>query len=314
MSGYTAHRDRARTYGVFGGIPRYLRSLDAKASWIQNVQRLMLASDGNVRDLVRTSLQQEQGLREHSKYVAILRAIGGGRVAMGKIGKHAQQTPDRGLRDKLERLEALGYVRGTRNVGAAPTAAKRYHLADPALRFYYTLIAPNESMLAMNPPAAVWRDRLAHGFETLMGHVFEDMVEAAYQRRNARGEGLPPVGEWGRWDGQDRSRSSLEIDIVAPLVKGQSVLTGAIKWNKTPVARAVHTDHLAALTRLKDAGVSWAHAATREDSPLLYVAAGGFTKEFVAAAMASRPDVRLWALKDLYEFPDVVAPEVDGGR
>jgi len=299
MSGFTAYRDQARAYGVFGGTPRYLAGIEAHRSWAENVQRLMLAPDGSVRDLVRTALQQEQGLRDLPKYTAILRAIGGGRVGMSKLGQLTQQAVDTALREKLERLEDLGYVRGTRNVGAKPNAAKRYHLADPAFRFYYTLVAPWESLLAMNAAARAWEDHLASRFDTLMGHVFEDIAEAAYTRRNMRGAGLPIVTTWGRWDGQDRHRQSVEIDIVAPLAGG-GVMTGAIKWNRTPIDRPVHLEHLEAIGRLAASGVEWAHGARQPEAPLLYVAAGGFTKEFVAAATSSRAHVILWTLDDIF--------------
>jgi hypothetical protein len=58
--------------------------------------------------------------------------------------------------------------------------------------------------------------------------------------------------------------------------------------------------HVAMLERLAAGGVAWAHKARKRSAPLLYVAAGGFTKEFEAVARRSRDLVTLWSLKDLY--------------
>ena len=67
-----------------------------------------------------------------------------------------------------------------------------------------------------------------------------------------------------------------------------------------PIGPAVHQRHEEMLARLAASGVAWAHKAQERASPLLYVAAGGFTKEFRAVAGRARNRVVLWSLKELY--------------
>jgi len=52
--------------------------------------------------------------------------------------------------------------------------------------------------------------------------------------------------------------------------------------------------------RLASSGVAWAHQANRAEAPLLYIAAGGFTKDFIEVARASRETVYLWSLPDIF--------------
>ncbi|NEE01066.1 ATP-binding protein [Phytoactinopolyspora halotolerans] len=292
-------RDRARAYGIFGGTPRYLAPVDATKHLAENVIDLVLEPTGEVRELVQTALLQEQGLRDISKYVAILRAIGGGRTNFNEIAQRAGVDADSSLREKIERLIELDYVRAGRRLGAKPKEPYRYDVSDPAMRFYYDAIAPIESMLATQNPRAIWEQRVAPMLDGYMGLIFEGMVEEAYYRL-ADVLGLPLVREWGRWEGVDRQRTSLEMDIACPLLDDR-VLTGAIKWNTKPVDVDVHSKHLGMLDRLVDAGIGWAHDANRPDSPLLYVAAGGFTDRFRQAATASRDEVYLWTIDDLYQ-------------
>ena len=47
--------------------------------------------------------------------------------------------------------------------------------------------------------------------------------------------------------------------------------------------------------------MKWAHAAQADDSPILYLAAGGFTREFTDLARASRGSLYLWSLKDIFK-------------
>ncbi|HEX2079973.1 MAG TPA: DUF234 domain-containing protein [Longimicrobium sp.] len=259
----------------------------------------MLHPAGEVRELVRTAMLQEQGLREIPKYVAILRAIGRGRTDLNEIAQAAGLEADTALRDKLERLIELDYVKAGRNLGAKTRERFRYRVADPAFRFFYDFVAPLESVLETQDPAAVWERHIAPNLDAYTGLIFEGIVEEAYYRLQAH-LNLPLVREWGRWEGLDRHRAPLEIDIAAVLMD-RRVLTGAIKWCQDPVDVDVHTQHLQMLDRLSQAGVGWAHEARKPRAPLLYAAANGFTDRFVQAARATHDEVYLWTLDDIFQ-------------
>jgi hypothetical protein len=259
----------------------------------------MLAPRGEVRGLVETAILQEQGLREISRYQAIMRAIGGGCTELNDIGQRAGLAVDTSLRDKIERLVDLGYVWQSRNLGAKATVPYRYRIFDPALAFHYEFVSPNEATLERTDPLYFWEHVVQARLDAYLGHVFERVAEQAYQWLQPRMR-LPVVLEWGRWEGKDRNSESLEIDIAATLADGR-MLTGAVKWNTQPLPVRWHLHHLESLDRLAVSGVSWAHRAKEEDSPLLYVAAGGFSGEFVSAARASRRHVYLWSLAELFK-------------
>lgn len=298
MAGFRPLRDRAAAYGIFGGTPAYLAAVKPGQSLAANAARLMLAARGEVRELIATALLQEQGLRDIPKYTAVLRAIAEGHTELNPIAQASGLPLDTPLRDKVERLAGLGYVRATRNLGAKRTAPFRYHLADPAFRFHYRFVAPYEAALERSDPSDVWRERIAPFLDTHMGGIFERIAEEGYHRLRHK-HGLPLVAEWARWEGKDRAGGQIEIDIACELADGR-VMTGAVKWNRRPLGPAVHERHLGMLERLGASGVTWAHRARERSSPLLYVSAAGFTSDFEAAARPSRDLVVLWSLKDLY--------------
>lgn len=86
---------------------------------------------------------------------------------------------------------------------------------------------------------------------------------------------------------------------MAPLVDGR-VMTGAVKWDRSPVGARLHRDHMDTLARAADAGRAWAHAALRPESPLYYVAAGGFTDAFREEVEASGHSAICWTPEELY--------------
>lgn len=302
MAPFRALRDRVRCYSAFGGTPLYLSMIDRRESIEQNIARLLLAPRGAVRGLIETALVQERGLRDVAKYQAILRAIGTGSTELSTIRTRAGLTgdADTAVRRMVERLIDLGYVRADRNIGAHGTAAFRFRIDDPAFAFYYEYVPRYETALIRNDPLMIWTRYIAPTFDGYVGHVFERIAEQAYRRLQSRTT-LPMIDQWGRWEGVDRDRSSLEVDIVAPLVDGR-VLTGGVKWNSvTPIAAKWHYQHMNQLRRLAASGVKWANEALKPTSPLLWVAAGGFSAEFRRAIGSEREEVRLWDLAALYQ-------------
>lgn len=298
LASFRQLRDRTSAYGVFGGTPQYLAAVEPDRSLGENVVRLMLRPGGEVRTQVETALRQEQGLREIPKYVGILHAIGAGRTELSEIANRVGLPKQSTVREKIDRLVDLGYIRRQRNFDAGRTNPWRYRLEDPAFRFYHEFVTRYETALETGDPHRVWNDHVAGQLDRYMGHLFEQVVEEAYYRLQSERE-LPLVDEWSRWEGTDRRGESLEIDIVSELVTG-GMLTGAIKWNRDPIGIEVHRNHLRDLDRLADAGRQFAHRAREDGSRLLYVAAGGFKDGFEDRAREEGLPVTLWSLEDMY--------------
>jgi AAA+ ATPase superfamily predicted ATPase len=292
--------DRIRTYAAFGGIPRYLRPVRDDWPLEENIVRLLLDPDGEIRLQLETVLRQEEGLRDYAKYQAILAAVGIKRRRLGEIAADVGVTLDTAIRRMVDQLVELGYLEMERNFGAPRTHAARYRIADPALRFHYGLTLPNESAIAVSGPETVWRERIAEqAFPRYVGkEVFEDVVRQAYVRHRSR-RGLPAVEEWGRWEGRDRDRRDTEIDIVARLLDGR-IMTGSVRFRHRPGDASTLLEHLDALTRLADSGAGWAREALATDAPMLFVSSAGFTESFHEVARDLGRSPWTWTLEDLF--------------
>lgn len=299
MVPYFDLRDKAQLYGVFGGMPRYLSAVDAERPLKDEIIRLHLEPHGEVRQLLETALDQEEGLREVPSYRAIVRSIAVGATTLNEIAQQAGLPSDAALRDKLRRLQDLGYLEEVSNYGRASNAARRYAVADPAHRFHQRFVEPNTSMLERFSPEQVWDDVVAPALDSYMGREFEKIVAQAYARL-AKARKLPLVREWSRWEGSVRDGGSVEMDVVARLSDKGRYLTGSIKWNATPRGVSDYWKHLRSLERLANSGHSWANSALDVLSPMLFVAAGGFEEGFEEAVRRDGRNVILWMLEDLY--------------
>lgn len=274
------HRDSVMTYAAFGGMPKYLAAVDGKRGWEQNVVDLLMSSDGEVRIQVETALQQEEGLRHPHKYRSILASVGLSRKNAGEIAAPLGRNSDSALKRMINRLVELEYLEGKRNFDAPANHPVRYRIADPAQRCYYGLVLPNESAIAASGADRVWSTRIKPQMwpQYVGAEVFEDIVRQAYMRWIDQQQ-VPAVDEWGRWEGRDRNRRSLEIDVVTRLLDGR-MMTGAIKFRTRRTGAKVFIEHLEALRRLADSGYGWAHEAIEPDSVLLFVSSAGFKDSF----------------------------------
>src|SRR5690606_33996762 len=119
--------DRIRTYAAFGGIPRYLRPVRDDLPLEENIVRLLLDPNGEIRLQLETVLRQEEGLRDYAKYQAILAAVGLKRRELGRIAAHVGATLDTAS-GTPRRLEAARRERrrlGPRGPGRQRTDALR---------------------------------------------------------------------------------------------------------------------------------------------------------------------------------------------
>jgi AAA+ ATPase superfamily predicted ATPase len=313
-------REAAVLYGALGGLPRYLAAVDPGAPVAAEITRLLLPPTGEVALQVEHVVDQEQGIRNPAEYQAVLAAVAGGATLISEIAQRAG-LDDRAVRRGLEVLERLDLVWRERNFDAPPKAPWRFRLADNAVRFWYRFAHANRSRLAMGEIAEVWTERVAPLLDDYMGKTFESICRDAFRRRHAAW-GLPGATHWARWEGQDRSRRPIEIDLVARLDDGR-VLTGEIKWSSRPLGGGVHTHLLRNLEDLANSGQGWAKDALSPDHSAghIFFAAGGYDDAFRRLAH-ERTDIQLVTLDDLYPgtngaatlYGHVAAPPDDARR
>lgn len=293
-------REAAQVYGVFGGTPQCLASIEEGESLADAVCRTMLAPGGPVRMQLENIIEQEKGIRIPAEYRAVLAAVARGRSRRNEIATTSGLAGRPGVaRRILERLEDLGLIWREQNFESAANAPYRYRVCDNALRFWYRFVDPNRSALETGNLREVWDSRIEPQLGTYMGRVFETICREGFERWH-RQWGLAGAIEWARWEGQDRNRRSIEIDIAARLLDGQ-LLTGEVKWSSSLVGLPIHTQHLRKLEALAVSGQGWARDALADVESALYVyfSAAGFEDELLRLAGGDER-VFLFDLGDLY--------------
>ena len=229
--GYSAE-DRILAYGIFGGVPFYLRLCDPEASIEENATSLLLTDAGALVDEPNVLLQSE--LRETQRYASILAAIADGCTKIGEIGGRVRDIKNSvSLSPYMERLERMRLVRAVRSLDAEPKSRdRRYFVDDPLLAFWHRFVRPNMSSVAQGFGPEIWRHQVAPRLDDYMGGIFEEICRG-HARRHAQECLSAPAQEVGQIWGAD-----YDIDVAGRLLDG-SMVYGECKWRRGAVGEDV---------------------------------------------------------------------------
>lgn len=229
---YSPHQI-AKIYGLVGGMPAYLR-LFREAEVHETLQVHAFSRTGFLYDEARFLLMQE--LRDPRLYLAVMRAIAGGRTTHNEIVQ-ATGLDSRAVASYLEPLRVLGLVEREVPVtefDAQKSRKGRYRIRDNFFRFAMRFIEPHRSELEGGNVGAVMA-RLAAQMDDFLSLPFEQSCLDWIRAANARGK-LPfraeRIGRWWSPNG--------EIDVCA--LGSRAALFGECKWSTRPVGQDILRD------------------------------------------------------------------------
>lgn len=254
-------------FAVSGGIPAYARVFDGQRTLKENIVENVLPEGKYLS--VEPELLLSEEFDDARVYLTILQAIGLGRTKFSEILQQSH-LPATSLPIYLQTLTELRLVKKEVPVTEPiPEKSKKgsYSLSDPFLRFYFSFIFPNNSLIKSHSYDALFTQ---HG-ETLVRLVaksYEDTTGEFIQEAINR-QILPQFEQMGRW--WDKNT---EVDLVGLNEAENSILFVETKWNTKPV----DTDVLEELKR-KAKTVEWGSKSRKEHFVL--VAKGGFNKELI---------------------------------
>jgi AAA+ ATPase superfamily predicted ATPase len=216
---------RIETYSVIGGVPKYLEMWNDAWPVFRNIEEVVLSPVTIFRQEPAFLIQDE--LPEARTYLSILDAIGTGMKTPSGIGTVAGLAlPHVGK--YLQTLLFLGLVRREVSLDVDDpehTRTTRYEIADPYLRFHFTFLRPNSSLLEQNRVGAVMQI-IRERFEAYVGHTgYEEVCRRLLIEQGDAGELSFVPERVGRiWTRQ------AEFDVAAIDRKHKTVILGECKW------------------------------------------------------------------------------------
>lgn len=217
--------ERLKSYGVWGGVPRYWEIQDEDPDLWTAVYDNVCSSLGVLRNEPQFLLLDDVG--DVAQASAVLSFIGAGAHRASEIaGRMGRPLTD--LSRPFQRLTELGIVAKDVPFGAEANNKKSYYrVSDPFLDFWYTFVQPNWS----RPDFLKSKEDIAsfsRQYMPYLGGVWERLVREEIQRKP-----LPGCGgrfrNAAKWWGAGLDRRPMELDVVAESLDGKTLLVGEAK-------------------------------------------------------------------------------------
>ncbi|GIH69926.1 ATP-binding protein [Sphaerimonospora thailandensis] len=233
--------DRARVYGIVGGVPLYLSLWDQGGSIESNLLRLAMRPGAPLYNEGRLILATELGGGHQPS--AVLDAIAAGRTRFHEIGDAVGSDPTR----TLDRLVELRLVERLIPVTEDERKSRRkiYRIADNFLAFYLGPLMRNRSKIEIGLGETIL-PVIVEGLDDHMGEIYEEAFRDHLRRRAAEIDPrVVAIGPWWEADGQN------QIDAVVLSGRGREpVLAGESKWATTVQAGRIMPKLMAKAARL----------------------------------------------------------------
>lgn len=161
-------------YGVYDAIPAYLQVVDKEKDIFDNITETILKKERFLYEEPEFLLRQE--LREPKNYLEILKAISAGKSKLSDISDEVH-IPTNILTKYINSLLTLELIKKEFPVGEKELRRHSiYEFKDNFLRFYFTFIYPNKTLIEEGKIDVV-KSSIKKGLPTYLGKVFEDICK-----------------------------------------------------------------------------------------------------------------------------------------
>lgn len=279
-------RQAIELYSLVGGVPLYLRQLDANQTPEWNIANRMIGEGTYLYEEPQAFLLQE--VTSPQPYASVIGAMANGCPRPQEIAD-ATGLAASNVTGYLRKLAELGVVARDTPTGNAKKHQVIYRFADNLFGFWHSFVPRYRAAIELGATGQVAKSIVENGLTTYVGHVFEEICRQWVARAILAGTvDLLPT-KIGRWWGTDPvARKTIDVDVVALGAHGE-LLAGECKWTSKPVGADV-VKTLAERTKLV------LDAPRRTD--LMVFSRSGFADSAHRAA-AKRGNVRLVSLEEM---------------
>ena len=158
---------------IMGGIPKYLKEINTRKSFDQNINNLLFTKSGAlVNDYSKIFYSQ---FKEYKTYENIVRYLKDQPRNLDDIAKKLKVASGGGVKVYLENLESASFVTSyipyNKN---SNSKLKKYKLSDEYLRFYLKYVEPHLHLIKTNSTRDLFGQLVKPAWSSWLGFSFEN--------------------------------------------------------------------------------------------------------------------------------------------
>ena len=230
--------EKAITYGVTGGIAKYLALFDEKKSLDENLQELFFNNYGYMYEEPINILTQE--FRSIASYSAIIEAVAAGRTKLNEIADLTKLEPST-VSHAAANLVDTGILKKEYAITDESNKKKvRYQLADHMFRFWYQFVASHTDIIEIGEGRLHYENVVKPRISNYMGEVFEDICRYYTLLLGAKGKLPCLVTKTGKWWGTNpEKKEETDIDVVGLDIVNKQAVIGECKFKNEALDKKV---------------------------------------------------------------------------
>ena len=234
-----------KIYGTIGGVPGYMELWDTKASYKENICRLVLDEKGALFSACTERISSE--LRELSVYNTILSAIARGYnklndlyletgYSRAKISVYMKNLSHFDIVEKVISFETGGWENAKKGV---------YQIKDTFVNFWYKFVFPHQSDLYLLTPSEYYDTYIRDELDEYLNRYFQNVCREYLYLLNQMRRLPLQVTKLGTWVGKTGN-----IDIIAQSSDRQNIV-GLCNWEKPMLTVEMLKELLSAMHKAK---------------------------------------------------------------
>lgn len=241
-----SYEDKAITYGVTGGVAKYLSLFNPQESLDENIRRLFFTTGGYLYDEPHNLLTQE--FSDVVLINNIIEQIASGENTLALIADKVHESTST-VSYSIKKLISTGIVKKKLCIGEEKNRKKsQYVLKDTMFQFWYEFIPDAVSVIEMGH-GDVYYDRVVKGkLHDYMGSIFEEMCRFFTLMKGSSGKEryfLTNVGSWWGTEAlkkEDGSKyiQSADIDVVGVSDVDHVTVAGECKFRNREMTPSVY--------------------------------------------------------------------------
>lgn len=282
------NEEKLLTYGILGGIPRYLEAVDSNISIKKNIETKIIRNGAYLHEEPDNLLKAE--LREINVYSSILSAIANGRNKIIDIANFIHEDRTK-VAKYLITLQTLRLIEKRVPCGEPETSKKSiYVIKDNFFKFWFRYEFTNNSYYAMLGAKEASKE-IMDDISNLMGDAFEDICKE-YIIRLAKQRKLPFIpyhlGKW--WGTNPVIKAQDDVDLLAIDKTGKKAIFIECKFTSQPMPYDEYEDLVTATKAFPNI----------EEKHLWFISKSGYTKSVVE--QAKKDHATLLTIDDLFNL------------